>query len=98
MAYTALGRWRPRCPRPSCLAGWRRPFRGEGLTQTVVRGALEGGVYGGTSEVDHAYLSGDPLTAESVLHGVGWGAVFGGGLGAVSHAAQEYGVKTAKAI
>jgi hypothetical protein len=97
LAYRA-GEVASKMPSSLLSRGVAAAIPGEGLTQTVVRGALEGGVYGGTSEVDHAYLSGDPLTAESVLHGVGWGAVFGGGLGAVSHAAQEYGVKTAKAL
>lgn len=64
---------------------------GNGLLPAVMRGAAEGAVYGGTNEADHAYLSGDPLTAEAVLHGVGWGALFGAGLGAVGAGAEKAG-------
>lgn len=55
------------------------------LANTVLRGAIEGGAYGGAGAADHAWLDGDPLTAETILHGVGWGSVLGGGLSALGH-------------
>jgi hypothetical protein len=49
----------------------------------LVKGAVEGAVMGAGSEATNAKLSGDPVTAESVLAGMGWGALWGGGLGYV---------------
>jgi hypothetical protein len=48
------------------------------FTNAISRGAVEGGLYGGIQAADHAYLDGDPLTAETILHGAGWGAIAGG--------------------
>lgn len=56
---------------------------GTGALRSVMAGALEGGIMGGAAEVNRAYLDGDPITAESVLHGIGWGAVYGGGFTAL---------------
>src|SRR5690349_13344439 len=61
------------------------------LTAAVTRGAIEGGAYGGASAADHAYLDGTPITAETVLHGIGWGAIMGGALGAAGHGLQAAG-------
>ncbi len=47
----------------------------------LVRGAVEGGVFGGAAESVNARLAGDPVTAEAVVAGMGWGALWGGGLG-----------------
>lgn len=69
---------------------------GKGLTSAVTRGAIEGGVYGGTMAADHAYLDGDPITAEGVLHGIGLGAITGGALSALGHGIEAAG-KAAKA-
>lgn len=49
-------------------------------TQALVRGGIEGGGFGFGAELSNASLTGDPLTAESALAGIGWGAVWGGGL------------------
>lgn len=69
---------------PSALVGRgaRAVIPGTGLAAKATRGAVEGGVFGGAMAADHAYLAGDPITAEAVLHGVGWGSLFGGGLAA----------------
>lgn len=66
---------------PSAMVGRaaRGLVRGEGVVASAARGALEGGAFGGTMAADHAYLAGDPVTAETVLHGIGWGALFGAG-------------------
>jgi hypothetical protein len=55
------------------------------LTGAIGRGALEGAVYGGTGAADHAYLDGDPITADTILHGIGWGALVGGAVSGVGH-------------
>lgn len=68
---------------------------GKGLLPAVMRGGLEGAAFGEAGAADHAYLSGDPLTAEAVLHGVGWGALFGAGLSAVGEGVEALGNKEA---
>lgn len=68
------------------------------LTKSVLKGAIEGGAFGGAGAADHAYLDGDPVTAEAVLHGVGWGALIGGGLGAAGHGIEAVGKHEAAAI
>lgn len=65
------------------------------LTKAVTRGAIEGSVYGATGAADHAWLDGEPITAETVLHGLGWGAVVGGALGAVGQAVERAGKEAA---
>ncbi len=70
----------------------------KGLTHAVVAGAIEGGIYGGAGAADHAYLDGDPITAEAVLHGVGWGAFVGGGISAVGHGIEAAGKSAAESI
>jgi hypothetical protein len=67
------------------------------FTGALTRGMIEGGVYGGAGAADHAYLDGEPITAETVLHGIGWGAIIGGGLGLVGHAVEVGGEAAAKA-
>ena len=62
-----------------------------GLSRSVVRGALEGSAYGVAGAADHAWLDGQPITAEAVLHGLGWGAVLGGGLGALGEGLSKLG-------
>ena len=66
------------------------------LTKAVASGLIEGGVYGGTGAADHAYLDGSPITAEAVLHGIGWGAVIGGGLGGAFHGLGRIGESLTK--
>lgn len=56
----------------------------------LARGAAEGAVFGAGGAITDAKLNGDPLTAEAILAGVGWGGVYGGGLGAVAGAASSY--------
>lgn len=65
--------------------------KGGGVARGVARGVLEGSVLGGAAEANHAYLSGDPVTAEAVLHGMGWGGFFGGGLGGIAGGLQARG-------
>lgn len=70
----------------------------EGLTKTrighsIVRGAIEGGVQGASAAAVNARLNGEPINAEAVLAGAGWGAVFGGGIGGLS---SKFGVYTEK--
>lgn len=62
-----------------------------GLSRAVVQGSLEGSVYGAAGAADHAWLDGEPITAEAVLHGLGWGAVLGGGLGALGEGLTKLG-------
>lgn len=56
-----------------------------GVAQAATRGALEGTVYGATGAVNQAYLDDSPVTAEAVLHGMGWGAVVGGAFSVGAH-------------
>lgn len=56
-----------------------------GLTQAVTRGVGEGAAYGATGAIDQAYLDDSPVTAEAVLHGIGWGAVVGGAFSTAAH-------------
>lgn len=65
------------------------------LTGALARGMIEGGVYGGAGAADRAYLDGEPITAETVLHGIGWGAIIGGGLGIVGHGVEMGGERAA---
>lgn len=51
-----------------------------------VQGAIEGAGFGAASALTDATLSGDPLTVEAVSAGLGFGALFGGGLSALGGA------------
>lgn len=53
------------------------------FVQRGIQGAIEGGVYGAGGAVSQAELNGDPITAEAIGAGLGWGALFGGGLSAL---------------
>lgn len=64
----------------------------------IAGGALEGAGIGAASTFNHAWLSGDPLTGEAVLHGVGWGAVFGAGLSAAGVGISKAASKAQGAI
>ena len=57
------------------------------MARGVVAGAIEGAAIGGQQEVASS-LTGDPLTVEGTLAGMGWGALFGGGLGGFAGAAK----------
>lgn len=67
------------------------------LTKAVLKGAIEGTAYGGAGAADHAYLDGEPITGEAVLHGMGWGALVGGGLSAAGHGLGAVGERLGKA-
>lgn len=54
--------------------------RGSKILGTMARGAVEGAGIGAGQAITSATLTGDPVTAESVMAGMGWGAVWGGGL------------------
>lgn len=66
-------------------------------TKAIVKGTLEGAGYGGAASINHSYLKGDPLTAEAVMHGMGWGALFGGGLAGLGVGLEKVGAKAAVA-
>lgn len=80
---------------PAALAGRgaRALVKGTGAGRAALRGGLEGGAIGGAMAADHAYLKGDPVTAEAVLHGVGWGALFGAGMSAAASGVMSRGAK-----
>lgn len=80
---------------PSALIGRgaRAAVAGERLGAKAIRGAIEGGAFGGAMAADHAYISGDPVTSEAVLHGIGWGTLFGGGLAGAGAALGARGAK-----
>lgn len=80
---------------PSALVGRgaRAVVRGEGLAARVGRGVLEGGAFGGAAAADHAYLAGDPVTASAVLHGIGWGSLFGAGAATVGSIVRARGMR-----
>lgn len=61
------------------------------FARSAVAGAVEGAGFGGAQAANHAYLTGDPITAETILHGAKWGAVFGGGLGTVGAGVSAVG-------
>lgn len=71
---------------------------GGGMLKAAVRTGVEGGVYGGANAADHAWLNGDPLTAEAVLHGVGFGSIFGAGLGAAGAGIEAAGTNAAEKL
>lgn len=54
---------------------------GSELAGTAVAGAVEGAALGGAAAREEAFIKDEDLTAESVLAGMGWGALVGGGLG-----------------
>lgn len=64
--------------------GARAVVKGGGMVRGAARGAMEGAIFGGAQAADHAFLSGDPVTAEAVAHGMKLGTLFGLGLGAVA--------------
>lgn len=52
-------------------------------TKMAARGAAEGALYGGAQAASDSVLSGDDITAEKIVAGMGHGALFGAGLGGV---------------
>ncbi len=56
-----------------------------GLKAKVAKGVAEGAAFGAQSELSRSALSGDPVSAEQMLAGMGLGAVFGGGAEALAH-------------
>ena len=68
------------------------------LARSAAGGIIEGAGYGGAAAANHTYLSGDPITAETVLHGAKWGAIFGGGLGVVGEGATMLGERAATSL
>lgn len=47
----------------------------------MVAGMVEGAGAGLQQEIAHKTLNGEPLTVEGALAGIGWGTIFGGGIG-----------------
>lgn len=70
----------------------------EGSTGRIVKAGLEGAVFGAAQTGDHAYLSGDKLTAEAVVHGIGWGTLFGAGLAGAGEAVTGAGNRAAEKV
>ncbi len=62
---------------------------GSGLAAGAVAGAAEGAALGGVAAREEAFIKDEDLTAESVLAGMGWGALIGGGVGLASVAAPK---------
>lgn len=54
--------------------------RGSATIEAGIAGVVEGAAVGAGQAVTSAQLTGDPLTAESIAAGIGWGALYGGGL------------------
>jgi hypothetical protein len=54
-----------------------------GALKTASAGAAEGAIYGGAQAANDAVLSGDAITAEKIVAGMGHGALFGAGVGGV---------------
>jgi hypothetical protein len=52
--------------------------------QVAAAGAIEGAGVGAGSALSEAIIQGDPITTEAIAAGIGWGAFFGGGLGALA--------------
>lgn len=74
------------------------PGKSGSLTKAVTSGMLEGGAFGAAGVADRAYLDGEPLTGEAVLHGIGWGAVMGGALSAIGRGVTKTGEAEQAAI
>lgn len=54
--------------------------KGGKVINALVRGGVEGAGLGAGASITTAKMDGDPLTAETILAGLGWGALWGGGL------------------
>lgn len=72
--------------------------RGSATIKSTIAGAVEGAGVGAGQAVTQAELSGDPVTAESVMAGMGWGAIYGGGLAGIGgYAADKFEKRAARA-
>lgn len=71
---------------------------GPGLAAKVAGGAAEGAVAGLGGELSRAALSGDDLTVERALAGVGLGAVFGAGAGVLAHGMDRAAAARARSV
>lgn len=69
-----------------------------GVARGAVVGAVEGAGFGLGSEIARSALSGDPLTVEGSMAGLGWGAVWGGSIGGVVGGLTQRGVAKREAI
>lgn len=58
-----------------------------GAAKLGARGAAEGALYGGAAAANDSVLSGDEITAEKIVAGMGHGALFGAGVGGALGAA-----------
>ncbi len=54
--------------------------RGSKTAEAIVQGGIEGAGIGAGQALSTAQLNGDPVTSEAILAGIGWGALYGGGL------------------
>lgn len=68
------------------------------FVRSATTGLLEGAGYGAAQAANHTYLTGDPITAETILHGAKWGAVFGGGFGVAGEGLSVLGEKAGASI
>lgn len=58
---------------------------------SVARGAIEGAGFGAGGAISQAAINNDPLTTDSLVAGMGWGALFGGGLGGLTGVVEAKG-------
>lgn len=72
--------------------------RGSATIRAGIRGVVEGAGIGANQAITDSQMAGDPLTAETILAGVGWGALYGGGISALgSKVATKFEERAAKA-
>lgn len=68
-----------------------RPAEGAGFLAKSVGAAAEGSIYGAGASVAQARLNDDPLTVETLIHGVGPGALLGLGANTLAAGIQRAG-------
>ena len=61
-----------------------------GVARGAITGATEGAAFGLGSEISKSAINEEPLTIEGAVHGIGWGALLGGGLGALGSKMSSY--------
>lgn len=73
--------------------------KGGKVINAIARGGVEGAGLGAGASITTAKMDGDPLTAEAVLAGMGWGTLFGGGLAGLGSAvAGHFESRTAQQV
>jgi hypothetical protein len=79
------------------LAGGASELVGGGIKGAALAGGIEGAGFGAQSTIANSTLTDDPLTAQSLLSGIGYSSLFGAGLNTAIHGAgrlaERAGVK-----